>query len=337
MINEWFHPAGRLARDGFDSVVDADIDGWAHTGFRSVTLGDVSALAIPSAPRADLAASPNEQNPTSIDLPAVAVERVLVPLAGESFTVEYTLSDGSAGSQSLTGRASVFHGPADCLYLPTGARATLSSTAGRIAIAEAPTTETRPVQLLPAAEVPVELRGSGISSRQVHNFATPAGLDCVKIIACEVITPGGNWSSYPPHKHDEAIPGSESRLEEIYYFETAVSRGSKAPAEADPFSLFSTYSSGAGEITTSATVRTGDIALVPYGYHGPLAAAPGYDNYYLNVMAGPDEERVWLISDDPAHGWVREEWEALEFDSRLPYTSDSTGSAADDSETSKEK
>lgn len=316
MINEWFHPAGRLAHEGFDSVVDAAIDGWAHTGFRSVTLGDA--------------------NPTSIDLPTAAVERVLVPLAGESFTVDYTLADGTTGSQALTGRTSVFHGPADCLYLPTGAHASVSSAAGRIAIAEAPTTEARPVQFLPAAEVPVELRGSGISSRQVHNFATPAGLDCVKIIACEVITPGGNWSSYPPHKHDEAIPGSESRLEEIYYFETAVSRGSNAPEAADPFSLFSTYSSDAGEITTSATVRSGDIALVPYGYHGPLAAAPGYDNYYLNVMAGPDAERVWLISDDPAHGWVRDEWEDLEFDSRLPYTGDSAGSAAT-SETSKEK
>ena len=304
MINEWFHPHGSLARDGFDSVVDSTITGWAHTGFRAATL------------------DPNTS--TSLELPAAAVERVFVPLAGRSFTVDYTLTDGSTGSQTLAGRTSVFHGPADCLYLPTGSQATVTAEAGRIAIAEAPTTESRPVQHLPAAEVPVELRGSGISSRQVHNFATPAGLDCVKIIACEVITPGGNWSSCPPHKHDEAVPGAESRLEEIYYFETAVSRASAAPAEADPFSLFSTYSSAAGEITTSATVRTGDIALVPFGYHGPLAAAPGYDNYYLNVMAGPDDERVWLISDDPAHGWVREEWENLEFDSRLPYTADST-------------
>lgn len=302
MINEWFYPRGELARDGFESVVDSTLPGWAHTGFRAATLGG--------------------DQPSSVELAAEAVERVFVPLAGESFTVDYVLADGTTGSQELAGRTSVFHGPADCLYLPTGSSATVTSAKGRISVSEAPTTETRPVQHLPAAEVPVELRGSGISSRQVHNFATPAGLDCVKIIACEVITPGGNWSSYPPHKHDEAIAGSESRLEEIYYFETAVSRASNAPAEADPFSLFSTYSSAAGEITTSATVRTGDIALVPYGYHGPLAAAPGYDNYYLNVMAGPDDERIWLISDDPAHGWVREEWNDLEFDSRLPYTAD---------------
>ena len=64
--------------------------------------------------------------------------------------------------------------------------------------------------------------------------------------------------------------------------------------------MFATYRSPAGAIDTNALVRTGDIALVPYGYHGPAAAAPGYDLYYLNVMAGPDAERVWLISDDPA-------------------------------------
>lgn len=72
-------------------------------------------------------------------------------------------------------------------------------------------------------------------------------------------------------------------------------------------------------------MRTGDIALVPYGYHGPVAAAPGYDNYYLNVMAGPDPDRAWLITDDPAHGWVREQWEGEEFDPRLPYTAEDEG------------
>lgn len=305
MTNEWFHPRGSLARDGFESVVDRAIPGWEHTGLRILDLG-------------------NQSGPVAI--PAAELERVLVPLNGETFTVEYTLPDGTTSSQVLTGRTSVFHGPADCLYLPTGTALTVSGD-GRIALAEAPTAETRPVQFLPAAEVPVELRGAGRSSRQVHNFATPAGLDCVKIIACEVITPAENWSSYPPHKHDEAVAGSESRLEEIYYFETDVSRGLTAPDAADPIALFSTYSSPAGAIETSAIVRTGDVALVPYGYHGPLAAAPGYDNYYLNVMAGPDPERVWLISDDPAHGWVRAQWEDEEFDSRLPYTAEAGADA----------
>jgi 5-deoxy-glucuronate isomerase len=61
------------------------------------------------------------------------------------------------------------------------------------------------------------------------------------------------------------------------------------------------------------------VALVPFGYHGPAAAAPGYDLYYLNVMAGPDAERQWLIADDPAHAWVRDSWRDSPFDPRLPY------------------
>lgn len=298
MINDWFHPRGTLSSGVFESVVDDSLPGWAHTGLLIV----------------DLTGDP-------VDLPAEAVERVLVPLSGPSFTVDYSTPGGDDGAQTLTGRPSVFHGPADCLYLPTGTAATVTGT-GRLAVCAAPTDIARPVQYLPAAEVPVELRGAGRSSRQVHNFATPAGLDCVKIIACEVITPSENWSSYPPHKHDEAVPGTETRLEEIYYFESAVSRDLDAPESADPFALFSTYSSPAGEIETSAIVRTGDIALVPFGYHGPLAAAPGYDNYYLNVMAGPDADRAWLITDDPAHGWVREQWEGQDFDPRLPYTAE---------------
>lgn len=315
MTNEWFHPRGTLARDGFESNVDATLEGWAHTGLKIADLGGPVPTETDGSGDRD---GSIDLRDGSIELPAEAVERVLVPLSGEAFTVDYALADGTTGTRALTGRPSVFHGPADCLYLPTGTSATLRGV-GRLAVCEAPTTETRPIQFLTAAEAPVELRAAGRSSRQVHNFATPAGLDCVKIIACEVITPAENWSSFPPHKHDEAIAGEESRLEEIYYFETAVSRGVDAPASADPFALFTTYSSPAGEIETSAIVRTGDVALVPFGYHGPLAAAPGYDNYYLNVMAGPDPERVWLISDDPAHGWVREQWEGQEFDDRLPY------------------
>src|SRR5699024_10957747 len=74
------------------------------------------------------------------------------------------------------------------------------------------------------------------------------------------------------------------------------------------FGMFSTYCSPAGDIDINAMVYTGDVALVPYGYHGPAVAAPGYDLYYLNVMAGPDPERIWLINDDPAHAWVRKQW-----------------------------
>ncbi len=295
----WFHPRGALARDGWESVVDAHTPGWEHTGIRVAELGAGDGLALEGGD----------------------VERIVVPLAG-AFRVVH--DDGGGETETvLEGRRSVFAGPTDVLYLGAGTSARVTGT-GRVAVAEAPTADRRPVRYVPAASTPVELRGAGASSRQVHNFGTPAALDAARLIVCEVVTPAENWSSYPPHKHDEHVPGHESRLEEIYYFESAPTRGANAEADA-AFGMFSTYSSPAGEIDINAMVRTGDIALVPYGYHGPAVAAPGYDLYYLNVMAGPDPEREWLISDDPAHAWVRDAWADQPFDTRLPYGADEEG------------
>ncbi|MBD8102778.1 5-deoxy-glucuronate isomerase [Plantibacter sp. CFBP 8775] len=292
---QWMYERGDLARDGWESVVDGSIDGWAHTGLRVAVLADGDA----------------------IDLPAGDVERIVVPLAG-SFSISWSDAEQRYGTTALSGRRSVFDGPTDVLYV--GARtACVLSGVGRVAVAEAPTTAIHPTRHVAAEEIPVELRGAGRSSRQVHNFGTPDALDAAKLIVCEVVTPAENWSSYPAHKHDERLPGAESRLEEIYYFESAVSKGLEAPTAADPFGMFATYSSPAGEIDINAIVRTGDIALVPFGYHGPAVAAPGYDLYYLNVMAGPDQERVWNISDDPAHAWIRQTWEGQDIDPRLPY------------------
>ncbi|RXZ69104.1 5-deoxy-glucuronate isomerase [Agromyces albus] len=297
----WFHRRGALARDGWESVVDDSIPGWQHTGIRVAQLesGDV------------------------VDLSDTGVERIVVPLAG-SFTVQHT--EGSATETTrLGGRASVFDGPTDVLYLSSAATAVITGE-GRVAVATSPTSEVRPTRHIPAAETPVELRGAGASSRQVHNFGTPQALDAARLIVCEVITPAENWSSYPPHKHDEHVPGHESRLEEIYYFEAAPAKDSGTGAVTDAaFGMFAAYSSPAGDIDINAMVRTGDIALVPYGYHGPAVAAPGYDLYYLNVMAGPDPERVWLISDDPAHAWVRDTWNGQDVDARLPFGNEKEG------------
>ncbi len=292
----WVHPRGTIGRPGWEAVVDDSFEGWQHTGIRIAELGDGGRL----------------------ELAAEGVERMILVLRGGSIRVEYRGTAGW-GSEILAGRASVFHGPADVLYLGVGIAATITGAA-RVAVAEAPATESIPVQLVRAADVAVEIRGAGRSTRQVHNFGTPAGLRAQKLIACEVITPAENWSSFPAHKHDETVDGVESSLEEIYYFEAAVSRGLEAPPEADPFGVFAAYSSSAGPLAINALVRTGDIALVPYGYHGPAVAAPGYDLYYLNVMAGPDPERVWNITDDPAHGWIRSTWEGQDADARLPYT-----------------
>lgn len=297
-MSTWFYPRGTLARPDWESVVDDTLDGWQHTGLR---IGELAGGAAAS-------------------LPAAGVERLVVPLSG-SFSVDYRVDggvDGGAHHQDLRGRDSVFDGPTDVLYLPTGAAAEVTGD-GRFAVAAAPTSMTKPARYLERSAVPVELRGAGPMSRQVHNFGTPDALDAARFIVCEVITPAGGWSSYPPHKHDTAVPGVESRLEEIYYFETAVIAGHPAPDTADPIAHFATYASDERPIAIDATVRTGDIALVPYGYHGPAAAAPGYDLYYLNVMAGPDPERMWNITDDPAHSWVRELWEGDEPDRRLPF------------------
>lgn len=292
--NTWFRARGALSRDGWESVVDATLPGWEHTGIRVADLSDGLRL----------------------ELPAGDIERMVIPLRGDAL-LELDGSDAPA-SIELEGRPSVFDGPADVAYLPVGTRATITGN-GRIAVAEAPTTQVFPFQVLRKSDVPVELRGAGRSSRQVQNFGIPGSLQAAKLIVCEVITPAENWSSYPPHKHDEHHPGHESRLEEIYYFESEPTKNATVPEGADAFGMFATYTSPAGEIAINEIVRTGDIALVPFGYHGPAVAAPGYDLYYLNVMAGPDEAREWLISDDPAHGWVREQWASQEFDSRLPY------------------
>jgi 5-deoxy-glucuronate isomerase len=294
----WFVPAGSRPEDGWTDVVDDRVPGWSHTGLRTGALADGGALHLASA----------------------AVERIVVPLAG-SCSVTYEGPAG-AGSQRLEGRASVFEGPTDVLYLGSGSAATITGS-GRIAVAEVPTDQVRPTTYLARQDVPVELRGAGQSSRQVHNFGTPAALDAAKAIVCEVITPAGNWSSYPPHKHDTHRDGAESNLEEIYYYEADVARGVDAPASAEPFALHRAYASDDRPIDEFRQVRTGDIALVPYGWHGPAVAAPGYDMYYLNVMAGPDPERVWNITDDPAHGWVRQVWGSETVDPRLPYGKDS--------------
>ena len=287
VLNEWFFPRGTLTRDRWECVVDGNTPGWTYTGIHVATLQDAT-----------------------IGLPAADLERVVVPLAG-SFEVTH-----QGGTTVLDGRDRVFDGPCDVLYVGAQEPLTIGGS-GRVAIAEARTSVRKPSRYIARQDVPVELRGTGRDSRQVHNFGTPDGLDAAALLVCEVITPAGNWSSHPAHKHDDPVPGRETELEEIYYFEADPARGSAAPAGADAFGNFATYSSGAGEIETRALVRTGDIALVPYGYHGPAAAAPEYDLYYLNVMAGP--ERAWLFSDDPGQAWIRSRWSQASVDPRLPY------------------
>ncbi|MFC6257201.1 5-deoxy-glucuronate isomerase [Kocuria oceani] len=295
---EWVHPKDSAAQDGwFVSLGGHDsatqVPGWAHTGLRVADLG------------------PGDR----ITLDAAEEERIVVPLTG-SFTAET-----GGETYDLAGRPSVFAGPTDVLY--TGVRRDLTvstATGGRVAVASAPAREEYPTRLVARAEIPVELRGAGQCSRQVHNFGTPAALEADRFIVCEVLTPAGNWSSYPPHKHDEEKDG-ETALEEIYYFETQLAAGMPAPEEGgpDPMGYQRVYASDDRPIDVAAEVRSGDVVLVPYGWHGPAMATPGYDMYYLNVMAGPGRVREWLISDAPHHGWIRRTWDEAAIDPRLPF------------------
>ena len=128
---------------------------------------------------------------------------------------------------------------------------------------------TLPARRLAAAEVPIERRGAGQCGRQVRNFGTPGALEAGAIIACEVITPAGNWSSYPAHKHDEAA-STRVVLEEIYYFEIAA-----GPNGEPGLGFFRTSASPGHEIDMCEEVHDRDVVLVPYGWHGPAVAAPG--------------------------------------------------------------
>jgi 5-deoxy-glucuronate isomerase len=150
-------------------------------------------------------------------------------------------------------------------------------------------------------------------TRLVRNIAMPGSFSgCEKLLVCEVITPGGNWSSYPAHKHDEHTQ-TERELEEIYYYEIA-----DAPSGTAGFGYHQTTSTDPERpIDMLVEVRTGDAVLVPHGWHGPVVAAPGHDMYYLNVMAGPADDRQWLISDHPDQAWVRGLWPGLPVDPRV--------------------
>jgi 5-deoxy-glucuronate isomerase len=213
----------------------------------------------------------------------------------------------------LAGRHSVFDGPTDFAYVGRDNSYRVGSPKGsRVALCGARAREQLPSRYVGAEDIQIELRGAGNCSREVHNFATAELFEADSIIACEVITPGGNWSSYPAHKHDENTE-VETQLEEIYYFEIA-----EGPGRIAGFGYHRVYGTPQRPIDVLEEVRSGDVVLVPHGYHGPSIAAPGHYMYYLNVMAGSGPKRAWLISFDPHQDWLRQTWEHEHIDPRLP-------------------
>ena len=276
-------PAGSTADGPWRLAISPESAGWGYTGLRI----------------AELAAGGR------VELVMDADEGLVLPLAGACRVT----CDGE--SIELAGRTSPFAGPTDVAYVPSDRPVTIETVrGGRFAIATARADRRHPMRHVPAKAVTTELRGAGASSRAVRQLLPDGAVDADRLLAVEVITPGGNWSSYPPHKHDEARPG-EAVLEEIYYFEIAA--GPAGPG----FGYQRVYGTPDRPIDVLAEVRDGDTVLVPHGWHGPAMAAPGYDMYYLNVMAGPAPGRAWQISDDPAHAWVRDTWRDQAVDPRL--------------------
>lgn len=274
-------PAGASAEEPYGLVVTPESAGWAYSALRVLELPDGGSHHFQTGD----------------------FEMIVLPLAGSCEV------DCDGERFALDGRDGVFDRVSDFAYVPRDARVAVLGR-GRFALAGARCEARLAPRYGPAAGVPVELRGAGPASRQVNNFGTPEGFPYAeKLIACEVLTPGGCWSSFPPHKHDEETP-DEAVLEEIYYFEVA----------RDGMAYQRVYGSPGRPIDVLAEVRTGDAVLIPHGWHGPSMAPPGHDLYYLNVMAGPSPERAWRICDDPAHAWIRDTWPGQPVDPRLPLT-----------------
>lgn len=278
-------PAGSAA-DGADPVlITPERAGWTYSGLRVLELaaGETRLIATGGS------------------------EGAVLPLAG-SATVTV---DGA--QYELIGRESVFSRVSDFVYVPRDCEFELSAPdGGEFALTLAVADERRPAAYVPAEEVEVGVRGAGRASRQVTNFLMAGVPLAQKLLAVEVITPAGNFSSYPPHKHDTFdTEAPEVELEEIYYFRFSGENG---------YGIFREWSpDGAFDLTT--VVRDHDVALCPRGYHGPTIAVPGHHMYFLNVMAGPGAHRVWQATDNPAEAWVRETWPGLQQDPRLPLTS----------------
>jgi 5-deoxy-glucuronate isomerase len=251
-------PAG----DGTVLDITPESAGWKYVGFRVVRLA--------------AGASYNRVEDGREACVVVLTGTVSIMAGGESF-------------ENIGGRQTVFDGAATSVYVPAGHRYRIEAVSdAEIAICTAPGTGAGVVRLI-RSDV-VEVRGQGTNTRHVRNILSDADA-AESLLVVEVITPGGHWSSYPPHKHDRDAYPEETFLEETYYHRLSPSQG---------FAFQRVYTDER-DIDETMAVEDGDVVMVPRGYH-PVGAPHGYDLYYLNVMAGP--RRNWVFRNDPAHEWI---------------------------------
>jgi 5-deoxy-glucuronate isomerase len=241
-------------------------------------------------------------------------EAVLVVLGGRC-----AVTSDRGEWPAVGGRADVFSGMPWALYLPRRTSFCLVALDLGVEVAHgwAPAGEGRAPRLVAPDQVEVELRGGGPASRQINRIVPP-GFDCQRLVCVEVFTPGGNWSSYPPHKHDEHLVGPdgallEADLDEVYFYKIDRPSG---------FALQRVYT-GDGRLDETVAAATDDVVLVPEGYH-PVAVPVGYTCYYLNFLAGSAQSLA--ATDDPAHAWVKTTWAGL--DPRVPVIPREPGARA---------
>ncbi|WIX31702.1 5-deoxy-glucuronate isomerase [Salinicola sp. JS01] len=241
--------------------------GWEHVGFRVHKLAEGQRIAGSTGSR----------------------EHCLVLLAGRA-----NVTSGDERWEAIGERMDVFEPvPPYAVYLPPGADYQVEAlTPLELAVCSAPGQGRHAARLIAPAQIKRSTRGRGSNTRHIHDVL-PESEPADGLLVVEVYTPAGNWSSYPPHKHDTDDLPHESRLEETYYHRLNPAQG---------FAFQRVYTDDRS-LDETLTVEDGCVVMVPRGYH-PVAAAHGYDLYYLNVMAGP--RRVWTFRNDPDHAWMVE-------------------------------
>ena len=257
--------SGTPDADGCVINVTPENAGWRHIGFQVHRLKDAQVLRGGTEER----------------------ETCLVVLAGTA-----DIDIGDQHFEDIGHRSSVFDDAAPGAVYAPAAQSYSVTAKGQVelAVCSAPGKPGRSPRAIAAAEMSKEVRGSGTNTRYVRNIL-PQTKEADSLLVVEVITPGGHWSSYPPHKHDTAALGEETVLEETYYHRLMPPQG---------FAFQRVYTDER-DLDETVCVHDGDVVLVPRGYH-PVGAAHGYDLYYLNVMAGP--ERNWVYRNDPEHDWL---------------------------------
>jgi len=229
-------------------------------------------------------------------------ELCVVLLSGQC-RAHWSAHGGAEGHALLGPRAGVFDAYPHALYLPRRSRVTLTADAvTQVALCSAPSGRDLEPRVVRPEDCGYEIRGGGNATRQIIDILPPA-FPADRLMICEVLTPAGNWSSYPPHKHDRDRPPVEADLEEIYYFRFRHAHG---------YGFHRVYSAD-GRRDRTMTVTDGDLVIVREGYH-PFVTAYGHDAYYLNVLAGT--RRSMAASDDPRYAAFRQAWPAP--DPRVP-------------------